>query len=197
MESIFNLDNQNSNLDSKIVAGLVRVSQVFKTLLLEKSKEYQLSPIQIQLLIFIEYHDKDKSTISYLAKEFNLSKPTISDTIKLLEKKLYITKTFDKNDSRSYTINLTSTGKMIVLETENFIDPLTKIIKNSALNKKLILWESITNMIKQLNELEIISVQRTCLKCKFYSKKSNQSFCSLLNQNLKIEDIRIDCLDFE
>lgn len=197
MESIFNLDNQNSNLDSKIVAGLVRVSQVFKTLLLEKSKEYQLSPIQIQLLIFIEYHDKDKSTISYLAKEFNLSKPTISDTIKLLEKKLYITKTFDKNDSRSYTINLTSTGKMIVLETENFIDPLTKIIKNSALNKKLILWESITNMIKQLNELEIISVQRTCLKCKFYSKKNNQSFCSLLNQNLKIEDIRIDCLDFE
>jgi hypothetical protein len=33
MESIFNLDNQNSNLDSKIVAGLDRISQVFKTLL--------------------------------------------------------------------------------------------------------------------------------------------------------------------
>jgi DNA-binding MarR family transcriptional regulator len=197
MESIFNLDNQNSNLDSKIVAGLVRVSEVFKTLLLEKSKKYQLSPIQIQLLIFIGYHDKDKSTISHLAKEFNLSKPTISDTIKLLEQKLYITKNFDKNDSRSYTINLTSTGKRIVLETENFIDPLTEIIKNSASNKKLILWESITNIIKQLNELEIISVQRTCLKCKFYSKKNNQAFCSLLNQNLKIEDIRIDCSDFK
>ena len=53
MESIFNLNNQNSNLDNKIVAGLDRISQVFKTLLWGKSKTYNLSPIQIQLLIFI------------------------------------------------------------------------------------------------------------------------------------------------
>ena len=66
MESIFNLNNQNSNLDNKIVAGLDRISQVFKTLLWGKSKTYNLSPIQIQLLIFIEYHSEEKTTISYL-----------------------------------------------------------------------------------------------------------------------------------
>lgn len=197
MESIFNLNNQNSNLDSKIVAGLDRISQVFKTLLLEKSKTYNLSPIQIQLLIFIAYHSSEKTTVSYLSQEFNLSKPTISDTIKTLEQKQFINKIVDKKDTRSYRITLTETGKNIVLETENFINPLTEIITNSKQNDKLVLWENITTIILQLNELKIISVQRTCFKCKFYSENNNKSFCNLLNQNLKTEDIRIDCEEFE
>ena len=197
MESIFNLNNQNSNLDSKIVAGLDRISQVFKTLLLEKSKTYNLSPIQIQLLIFIAYHSSEKTTVSYLSQEFNLSKPTISDTIKTLEQKQFINKIVDKKDTRSYRITLTETGKNIVLETENFINPLTEIITNSKQNDKLVLWENITTIIQQLNELKIISVQRTCFKCKFYSENNNKSFCNLLNQNLKTEDIRIDCEEFE
>ena len=197
MESIFNLNNQNSNLDNKIVAGLVRISQVFKTLLWGKSKTYNLSPIQIQLLIFIEYHSEEKTTISYLSQEFNLAKPTISDTIKTLEQKQFIKKIVDKNDSRSYRIKLTQTGKNIVLETESFVNPLAEIIANSNQNDKLVLWESITNIIQQLNELKIISVQRTCFNCKFYSDNNNISFCNLLNQNLKTEDIRIDCEEFE
>ena len=183
MESIFNLNNQNSNLDNKIVAGLDRISQVFKTLLWGKSKTYNLSPIQIQLLIFIEYHSEEKTTISYLSQEFNLAKPTISDTIKTLEQKQFIKKIVDKNDSRSYRIKLTQTGK--------------NIVANSNQNDKLVLWESITNIIQQLNELKIISVQRTCFNCKFYSDNNNISFCNLLNQNLKTEDIRIDCEEFE
>lgn len=195
--SIFNLNEQNSKLDNKIVAGLDRISQVFKTLLIEKSKNYNLSPIQIQLLIFIGYHNKEKSTISYLAHEFNLSKPTISDTIKTLAQKNLIKKIADKKDTRSYQIELTTRGKNIVLETENFVNPLCQIIENSNQNDKLVLWETIINIIQQLNDLKIISVQRTCLNCKYYSKNNNISFCNLLNQNLKTEAIRIDCQEFE
>lgn len=198
MKSIFNLYNQNSNLDNKIVAGLDRISQVFKILLLEKSKTYNLSPIQIQLLIFIAYHSEEKTTVSYLSLEFNLSKPTISDTIKTLEQKQFINKIVDKKDTRSYTIELTEKGKNIVFETETFVNPLTELITNSKQKDKLVLWDNIVNIIKQLNELKIISVQRTCLKCKYYSNNNNNnSFCNLLNQKLKREDIRIDCEEFK
>lgn len=195
--SVFNLDHQNSSLDNKIVAGLDRISQVFKTLLWEKSKTYNLSPIQIQLLIFIQYHSEEKTTVSYLSQEFNVSKPTISDTIKTLEQKQFIKKIADQRDTRSYRIELTPTGKRIVLETESFVNPLTEIITNSEQNDKLVLWENITNIILQLNELNVISVQRTCFKCKFYSKLNNEPFCNLLNQHLRTADIRIDCPEFE
>ena len=195
--SVFNLSNQNNNLDSKIVAGLERLSQVFRILLWEKAKEHSLSPIQIQLMIFIQHHSQDKSTISYLAQEFNFTKPTISDAIKVLEQKQFIKKITDSNDTRSYTIQLTVKGKKIVSETENFANPLTEIIKKSTPSDKLVLWENITNLIAQLNKLEVISIQRTCFNCKYYSIKGKTPFCNLLDQKLQTQDIRIDCEEFE
>ncbi len=195
--SVFNLDKQNSNLDNKIVAGLERLSQVFRILLWEKAKEYSLSPIQIQLMIFIRYHSQELSTISYLAQEFNFTKPTISDAIKVLELKKLIKKKSDNNDTRSYTIQLTAKGEKIVVETENFANPLSEMIANSKQSDKLVLWNNIATLITKLNRLEVISVQRTCCNCKHYSTKEGLDFCSLLNQKLQAKDIRIDCEEFE
>lgn len=195
--SVFNLSNQNNNLDSKIVAGLERLSQVFRILLWEKAKEHSLSPIQIQLMIFIRHHSQDKSTINYLAQEFNFTKPTISDAIKVLEQKNLIKKYIDSKDTRSYTIQLTEQGKKVVFETENFANPLANIISKSTQPDKLILWENIRNLITQLNNLEVISIQRTCFNCKYYSIKGKTHFCNLLDQKLQTKDIRIDCEEFE
>lgn len=195
--SVFNLDNQNANLDNKIVAGLERLSQVFRILLWEKAKEHSLSPIQIQLLIFIRHHSADKTTISYLAQEFNFTKPTISDAIKILEQKKLIQKITDHTDTRSYTINLTVTGKKIVLETENFANPFTEIISKAKNTDKKVLWETVSNLIVRLNKLEIITIQRTCFNCKNYSIKNKAHFCNLLDLNLLTKDIRIDCREFE
>lgn len=195
--SLFNLDNQNTNLDNKIVAGLERLSQVFRILLWEKAKEYLLSPIQIQLLIFIRHHSAEKTTISYLAQEFNFTKPTISDAIKILEQKKFIQKNTDKTDTRSYTISLTAAGRKIVAATENFAHPLTEIIAKANSSDKLVLWDNISNLIIQLNKLDILSVQRTCFNCKHYSVKNKNHFCNLLDLKLLSKDIRIDCGEFE
>lgn len=195
--SVFNLSNQNSSLDNKIVAGLERLSQVFRILLWGKAKEYSLSPIQIQLLIFIQHHSADKTTVSYLAQEFNFTKPTISDAIKVLEQKNLVKKNTDNKDTRSYTIQLTASGKKIVSETENFANPITEIITKSNEADKLILWENISNLISLLNSQEIISVQRTCFNCGHYTVKNKNAFCTLLNQKLLTKDIRIDCEEFD
>lgn len=195
--SVFNLENQNSNLDNKIVAGLERLSQVFRILLWNKAKEHSLSPIQIQLLIFIQHHSADKTTISYLAQEFNFTKPTISDAIKVLEQKKLIKKFTDSTDTRSYSIQLTTTGKKIVAETGDFANPLTTIIAKTSETDKIILWQNVSNLIIQLNKLEVISVQRTCFNCRHYAINNKTHFCSLLNQKLETKDIRIDCGEFE
>ncbi len=195
--SVFNLDSQNANLDNKIVSGLERLSHVFRILLWDKAKEHQLSPIQIQLLIFIRHHSADKTTVSYLAQEFNFTKPTISDAIKILEQKKLIQKISDKADNRSYTIKLTGPGKKLVLETEDFTNPVTEIISTANDTDKIVLWETISNLIVKLNKLEVISVQRTCFNCKHYSMKNKTHFCNLLDLKLLSQDIRIDCREFE
>ena len=195
--SVFNLKYQNASLDNKIVAGLERLSQVFRVLLWKKAKQHGLSPIQIQLLIFIQHHASDKSTVSYLAKEFNVTKPTISDAIKVLEQKKVIKKIADKRDTRSYTIQLTPQGKNIVLDTEHFVNPFTEIISGISQTEKLGLWENITTLINKLHQSGAITVQRTCHYCKQIYKKNSTPYCKLLEQKLQVQDIRIDCVEFE
>jgi DNA-binding MarR family transcriptional regulator len=195
--SVFNLKHQNTSLDNKIVAGLERLSQVFRTLLWEKAKKHSLSPIQIQLLIFIQYHTADKSTISYLAQEFNVTKPTISDAIKVLEQKKMIKKMADEVDTRSYMIQLTASGKNIVSDTEHCVNPVTEIISTINQSEKLVLWQNITKLISQLHQSGAISLQRTCHYCKHFSSKNKAPYCKLLEQKLLPQDIRIDCAEFE
>lgn len=194
---VFNLEDQNINLDNKIIAGLERLSQVFRILLWEKAKAYSLSPIQIQLLIFIRYHSADKTTVSYLAQEFNVTKPTISDAIKVLEQKKLIRKLTDSTDTRSYTIQLTAAGKKIVTGTEDFADPLVGMMEQASEKDKAILWDSISDLIWQLNRSGIISVQRTCYNCRHYMVKNKTHFCNLLNLRLETKEIRIDCPEYE
>lgn len=59
-KSPFDLSHQNLTVDSKIVAALERISQAFRVLLWNESKELSLSPIQIQVLIFLLYHSDEK-----------------------------------------------------------------------------------------------------------------------------------------
>lgn len=97
-ESVFDLGQQNSSVDAKIVAGLERLGEVFRTRLWQQSRETGLSPIQIQVLLFLAFHDSVKCKIGYLAAEFNLTKPTISDAVKVLAQKELVTRVVDPTD---------------------------------------------------------------------------------------------------
>ncbi len=196
-DNIFNPTHQETNLSNKIVAGLERISEAFKVLLWEKAKLLGLSPIQIQILIFINYHKIEFCNVSHLAKEFNVTKPTISDAVRVLVNKKLIEKEYSSSDSRSYTIQLSGSGKTIVSETENFAHPLKKQL--NGINDKDLesTFKTLSKLIYKLNQIDILTIQRTCYGCKFYQKNSNQHFCNLLEKELLNSEIRIDCNEFE
>lgn len=196
-DNIFNPTHQETNIYNKIVAGLERISEAFKVLLWEKAKLMGLSPIQIQILIFINYHKIEFCNVSHLAKEFNLTKPTISDAVKVLVNKKLIEKTCSTSDSRSYAIQLTDSGNTIVSETENFAHPLKKQLKGISNENLESTFETLTTLIYKLNQIGILTVQRTCYGCKFYQKNNHQHFCNLLDKELLNSEIRIDCNEFE
>ena len=196
-KSIFDTSFQQESLPVKIVVGLERISEVFRTLLWAEAKKFGMSPIQIQTLIFIAYHKSGLCTVSYLAKEFDITKPTISDAIKALEQKQLILKDYSGQDSRSYSIVLSEKGKELVLATQNYAGILKKQLDNFDGDQLENVYETIIKLIYNLNKTGIISVQRTCFACKYHSKKNGGDYCEFLQQPLKTEAIRIDCPEFE
>ena len=195
-KSIFNPNGQKNNISSKIIVGLERISEVFKILLWEKAKLVGLSPIQIQILIFITYHKQELCNVSHLAKEFNITKPTISDAVRILDKKGMITKDFSSTDSRSYSIQLSQIGSKIVAETENFADPLKSQLKGIIQADLENLFRTLSKLIYQLNSNGILTVQRTCYGCKFHDKIESKDFCNLLDKELLNSEIRLDCPEY-
>ena len=196
-KSTFNPEQQQKDISSKIVAGLERVSEVFKILLWEKAKLVGLSPIQIQILIFIAFHKQNLCNVSHLAKEFNVTKPTVSDAIRVLDKKGIIKKDFSSSDSRSYSISFSDLGTKIATQTYDFSLPLKKQIESFNPTELESLFGTLSELIYKLNRNGILSVQRTCYGCKFYQKNQETDYCNLLQKKLLNQEIRLDCPEFE
>jgi DNA-binding MarR family transcriptional regulator len=193
--SAFDPERHITNIDYKIVAAFEKMSEVFRVLLWTEAKEHKLSPIQMQLLIFIKYHNSDKQRrIASMAREFNMTKATISDSIKVLEQKGLIERADDMLDSRSFNFSLTDKGAKLTAMIENYTKPLDDSIATLPPQQKNEILMSMLETIYQLNQNGIISTQRMCYNCYYYNGDRQQAhFCNLMQKDLAIDELRIEC----
>ena len=186
-----------SYLDAKLVYALERVSQIYRTLLWQTQVETGLSPIQSQILIFMLFHDDKLLSISAFAIEFSVTKATISDAFKTLEKKGLVRKEKDSVDKRRQILKLTKEGIVLAEKIQNYTNPIDNILKEFPNNTKLTLFSTLTEMMKALNDKHLLAPLRMCTSCHYYKKKEGKSYCNLLNAPLKDEELRLDCPEYE
>jgi DNA-binding MarR family transcriptional regulator len=193
--SAFNPENHLVNIDAKIVASLEKISEVFRVLLWAEAKEHRVSPIQLQLLIFLKYHPLTAHRrIAFLAREFNLTKATISDSMRVLEEKGLVLRTDDVTDSRGYNFSLTEKGEQLTASVENFTGPLDGAIAALSPQQKEYLLSSVLDLIYRLNQMGIISTQRMCFNCYYYNgDRAQNHYCNLVQAPLAYDTIRFEC----
>ncbi|HNP20285.1 MAG TPA: helix-turn-helix domain-containing protein [Fulvivirga sp.] len=187
----------DQQLKSNIIIGLERISEAFKSLLWEKAKIHGVSPIQIQILLFVLKHKAELCNVSHLAKEFNVTKPTISDAIKILDKKGFVEKEYSSTDSRSYTLLLSESGNEMVKDLDTYSLPLENVLDNLDETNLKLMYNTLTHLIFQLNRGGILTVQRTCFGCRFYEQNQSGHYCHYLKKPLIDKELRLDCPEFE
>ena len=195
--SSFHLTEQNQKIESRIVVALERISEAFRVLLWNESKENSLSPIQIQILIFIYFHSPEKCKVGYLADEFNMTKATISDSVKVLLSKELVTKETDPNDTRSFTLSLTNEGKKIAKKASLFASSIEQLIEKLTQEQKTIMLNGLLKLIYDLNKSGIITIQRMCFTCSNYQLDNGIHYCKLLKSKLAENELRVDCPEHE
>jgi DNA-binding MarR family transcriptional regulator len=193
----FHPDAQNSSNDALIVAALERVGESFRVMLWEQAKEHGLSPIQVQSLIFVNSHDESKATVTYLSKEFNVTKATMSDVVRVLTEKKLMVKKDNKEDTRAQVLKLTPQGKKIVAATGGFANTMLKQIGQLTDRQKTGLKTILLDLIYNLYKENIITMQRMCFTCTHFSTANNKHFCNLLKMPLTPDHLRLDCPEHE
>ena len=195
--SSFHLTEQNQKIESRIVVALERISEAFRVLLWNESKENSLSPIQIQILIFIQFHAQEKCKVGYLADEFSMTKATISDSVRVLLTKELVVKQTDPNDTRSYSLSLTEEGKKIIKKASLFASSIEQPIEQLTEEQKTIMLNGLLKLIYDLNKSGIITIQRMCFTCSNYQIDKGVHYCKLLKCRLAENELRVDCPEHE
>lgn len=188
---------KDAYVDQKIVIALERISQALRILAWKAGTALHLNPIQLQILIFLLQHEHVSSKITSLAKEFNISKASISDSVNSLEHKNLIQKSYARGDVRKFNIQLTANGRKIAEDAALYAQDLSLTVARLPVDDKDKLFSILGEIIFDLHTSGVIPVQRMCRTCKYFETNGERHYCGLLNKELNTDQLQIDCSDHE
>lgn len=184
-----------NDIDLKILSALERIAQIMRALAWENAKLLSINPVQAQILIFLLHHPGRHNGITILAKEFTISKASISDTMRALESKNMVIKNFDSGKSKNFTIELTAEGRGVAEKAVLYSQQILEAINRYPDKLKTTLFSFLGDILYNLHTSGMIPIQRMCQTCKYNSEIGNSSHCGLFNIKLGIEDLQVDCKD--
>jgi DNA-binding MarR family transcriptional regulator len=202
LSSVFDPSAQHGDVDSKVVAALERLGEVFRLLLREKAQEHGLSPIQARFLVYLLHHGVELRRVSQLAREFGLTQATVSDAVDSLEAKGFIGREPWPADRRVVTLRLTPEGELLAAELSAWADPIREHLRNSSPGESEVVMRFLMQLIGSLQRSGVITVARMCITCRFFQPDihpdaDSPHHCGLLDVPLAGSDLRIDCPEHE
>lgn len=189
-------------VDEKIVAAIERLARASRAMLQDAVKRRGLSPIQAQILTYLDTHDPRGARVGYLAREFNLTPATVSDSVSSLEAKGLLRREPTAGDARMSTLRLTGAGRALARELADWTAPLRDAVAatDSADRERALAF--LMRLIERLQHQGVISVARMCLTCRFFLRDAHHGsraphHCALLDRPLAISALRVDCPDYQ
>src|SRR5690606_22808777 len=109
-------------------------------------------PLQLQILLFLHFQNDESKNVSQLALEFNVTKATISEAVRTLEKKAYLVKQRNPDDARNIMLKLTPKGEAVVPELSLFANEIRRYALGFDEQTQETLLIALLELINQLQE---------------------------------------------
>ena len=189
-------------VDDRIILSIERLAAVFRLLLWNSAKTKKLSPIQIQFLLYLRRQPKKRRTVSRLAREFGLTKATVSDAVRVLKEKGLISGKQNRKDARIQMLQLTPTGRRLARKLEDWPLAVKKRLKKFPPKAKEAAMVFLMELIASLQDEGVIESVRMCTTCANFrmnagSGGSKPHFCALTNTAIADCDLKFDCNSHE
>lgn len=170
-----------------------RLSSLLRGNLRKVASQYGLNVVQLEALVYFSAANRYSDTPKALTEYFGVTKGTISQTIKVLEREGLIRKYTDTLDGRVQHCAVTRRGMAIVKKAYP-ADCFTSLSDSAA--------DSFTELLQdQLHLLQLAAGSKSfgqCYTCRFFKRRQGDSAqCGLTGEKLSVEDRQKICREHE
>ncbi len=159
-------------------------------------KAFGLQEVHLQVLLYLSLCNRYSNTLIAVTEYLNATKGTVSQSLKVLETKGYISKKPDPDDKRVSHLLLTEEGQKIIDEVippPVFRDAIGSLTSQQVQDLKLNLTLLLSSL-QQANQLRSFGV---CQTCRFFTKEDNGFRCGLTKESLSKYDASLICREHE
>ena len=188
-----------SDVDAKLVAALERVGQALRVQMWDKAKQHGLSPTQLHLLLRLATDPPARRRIGVLARELDLTHPTVSDAVAVLRRKGLV----DRDPaSRKAALNLTARGRAVADGLADWDQRTRAELADLPDGDKHAALRLLLDLIAGLQRSGAITVARMCVTCRFFRRDAHPSsprphHCALVDAPMGSGELRVDCAEHE
>lgn len=185
-----------SDVDRKLLAAVERLGRALRAARQQVATRHELSLLGVGVIETLS--DERPRRVGDLAAELDVTQPTVSDAIGALERRGLVERSRDPNDLRSTIVGLTADGATMAIDIGVELRPVLQAETGTVIDRATTL-RVLLGEIGRLQQLGVISVNRSCLSCRHYQPPSGRTRarCLLLDLPLRDQDLRVDCPDHE
>jgi DNA-binding MarR family transcriptional regulator len=195
------LPASHDDVPAKVAAALERIGQAFRVMAQHEARAHGLSPIQLLLLLRLAADPPQRRRPGALAREFDVSPASLSDSIAALERKGLVTRRRLGEDRRGFSLALSGSGRRLAERAQRVAGPLERAVAALPRGEQLALMGALFRVIAGLQEEGVVTVARMCVTCRHFRpdvrRGAQPHHCALLDVRLGAEGLRVDCPDHE
>lgn len=200
--SIFDPKYRIEHPGAKLTKTLFTISKAIKYLEREKGRVENLTPTQIESLLFLNYVRPEAATVNALAKHLGSKPSTVTGILDILENKELITRKRMETDRRHVLLALTSKGIEVIQVIKDLGKEVEEIIDCLDEKEQQTLEELLRKISVKLLDKGYVFKNEICKTCDFftpnrYPDKRKPHYCKCLNILLSEKDIYKECPDYK
>ncbi|GAA3916822.1 MarR family transcriptional regulator [Litoribacillus peritrichatus] len=174
-----------------------RLSELLRVDSRQAGAEFGLQPVQLEVLHYLSICNRYSDTPMAVTEYLGLTKGTVSQTLKVLEKKELLVKQLDENDKRIQHLRLSADGTKLLNETiptAMFVN-VCKVLPESKQSEITSALKYLLTTLLETNGLKTFGI---CSSCRYnIQTEDSQYYCGLVEQPLSVDDTKLICREHE
>jgi len=182
---------------SRIYNYLERLSELLRVDSRQAGATHGLQPVQLEALHYLSMCNRFSDTPMAVTDYLGQTKGTVSQTLKVLEKKQLLEKIPDTKDRRIFHLKVTVAGKHLLEQTIP-TPAFARMCENLSEKEQADITASLKLLLRMhlvANKLKSFGVCKSCC----YNRQTTEAdyFCQLVGQPLSNDDIELICREHE